>query len=103
MQWETLNFKQYAYPNTSTHDDWYIANMYLSNKHLSVREIANKTNKSIGEIYRSLERTGNQPNRFHTNHHNVHILADSGLSKKHIAELTGYSDRNIRYIINKKK
>ena len=82
--------------------DWQVASIYLGNPNTPLHDIAQTTGKSIGEIYRALERTGNRPNRQITNHHNVFMLADSGLSNEQLALLTGYTPRNVRRILGKR-
>jgi hypothetical protein len=73
--------------------------LYFHNPNLSVRQIAAATGKSVAEVYRKVHSVG-QPNRKHTtNHHNVLAFSDSGLSIQKIAELTGYTPRNVRYIL----
>jgi len=86
--------------NISDHE---IASLYLHDSNLSVRELCRKTGKSIAEIYRIVKRSGHSPNRLSTNHGNVHMFADSGLPLPHIADLTGYTTRNVRYILDKRK
>lgn len=81
-------------------NDQEIANMYFHNHGLKVREIANKTGKSIGEVYRILHRFGT-PNRQISNHENVASFAQAGFPINKIAEFTGYTPRNIRYILKK--
>ena len=81
-------------------DDEVIA-IYLHNSNRKITEISSITGKSIGEIYRILHNNGVVPNRLKTNHNNVIEFAQSGLSVSQIAELTGYSIRNVRYILSK--
>jgi hypothetical protein len=77
-----------------------IANMYFHNPQVKVREIANKTGRSVAEVYRILHQFGS-PNRQINNHENVMMFANSGFSVNKIAEFTGYTPRNIRYILKK--
>lgn len=83
------------------HSDNEIIGMYLGNK--SISEISSVTQKSIGEIYRILHANQIRPNRLKTNHNNVRDFASSGMTISQIAELTGYTPRNIRYILTKLK
>lgn len=79
-----------------------IANLYFGNPNTKVREIAEKTGKSVAEVYRILHKYG-KPNRVVTNHHNVLALAENPSFKvSTIAQMTGYTPRNVRYILSKK-
>ena len=101
---ENLEFKEWLeQPGEQPPEltDIEIANLYFHHNNMKVREIASKTQKSIGEVYRILRRYGN-PNRQISNHENVHSFAQSGLSVSKIAEFTGYTPRNIRYILKSK-
>lgn len=68
----------------------------------TVRDICKKCDKSIGDVYRILKKRNFHPNRRNTKHDNVCSLSDSGFSIQAIADLTGYSPRNVRYILSKK-
>ena len=98
MNPEKLNFRDFL--NRPKPTDWDVLSMYYNGK-MGVREVAKATDRSIGEIYRIIDRSGGRPNRLAPNHDNVRIFADSGLSVPHIAELTGYTSRNVRYILNR--
>ncbi len=82
-----------------TYSDLEVANMYLNNPVIQVREIAAKTERSVAEVYRILRRHGAMPNRMHINHDHVMSLADAGFPVQKIAEFTGYTPRNVRYIL----
>lgn len=77
-----------------------VVNLYL-NSQVSLQEISKRTSKSIGEIYRILQRNFVEPNRLRTNHKSVLEFFDAGLSIDQIAQLTGYTTRNVRYILSK--
>lgn len=100
-----MNFKDFFYtevpPENYGYDEIEIVNLYASNS-LQVREIAHRTGTSIGEIYRILQRHHVNPNRRKLNHHNVLALNDSGLPKRTIADMTGYTTRHVRNILNKR-
>ena len=82
-----------------TYTDLEVANLYYSNyPGMKVKEIAVMTGRSVGEMYRILHRHG-QPNRRKQNYSNVLSLHDAGLGINRIAELTGYTPRNVRYIL----
>lgn len=74
---------------------------YLGSPDKRIAEISAITGKSVGELYRILHNNGVKPNRLKTNHHNVFDFASAGMSVQQIAELTGYTPRNIRYILSK--
>ncbi|MHA2043381.1 MAG: hypothetical protein ACW99G_01230 [Candidatus Thorarchaeota archaeon] len=100
-----MNFREFyerGEPESYRFVDYEIVNMYASNS-MAVREIATRTNRSIGEVYRILRRNQIEPNRRKTNHHNVISLADSGLPNQVIADFTGYTSRHVRNILNKRK
>lgn len=75
--------------------------LYLNSPNKRIIEISTITGKSIGELYRILHSNGVKPNRLRTNHHNVIDFASSGMSVQQVAELTGYTPRNVRYILSK--
>lgn len=77
-----------------------VVNMYYNNHGLKVKEIALKSNRSVAEVYRILHKHGT-PNRQITNHDYVKSFAQAGLPVSKIAEFTGYTPRNIRYILKK--
>lgn len=101
-----LNFKEFIanidQETRYAYSDVEVANMYFHNSDLKVQEISEKTARSIPEIYRIIHQFGT-PNRLITNHDNVRSFADAGMPIPHIAELTGYSTRNVRYILNRSK
>lgn len=99
---ENLNFKEWMeYPNDSKENtETEVLNLYF-HSNLKIQEISSKTNVSIGEIYRILHKSG-KPNRKNTNHDNVLLFHTSKVPIKKIAEFTGYSPRNVRYILARK-
>ena len=82
--------------------DSQVVGLYLQEPKMTILEIANKTGKSVGEIYRILQVNEINPNRLKTNHQRVESLAKVGWGIKEIAEFTGYSTRNVRYILKGK-
>lgn len=84
-------------------DGWEVINLYFSHPEMTINEISEKTGKSVGDIYRIVNREGRIPNRQVTNHHNVLMFANSGLSIHQVAKLTGYTERNVRKILRNKK
>lgn len=82
-----------------TDDD--IVMLYQSGS-TTIRDLCNKCGKSIGDVYRILRKRNLHPNRRHLKHDNVSSLAKSGFSIQAIADLTGYTPRNVRYILSKK-
>lgn len=91
---ENLNFRAFLSPPT----DWEVYNTYHAGRS-TVREISRTSGRSVGEVYRVLARCGGRPDRMAGNRHAVEGLAKSGLSVRHIAEITGYTPRNVRYIL----
>lgn len=81
--------------------DTEIIHTYLNRKDMSVKDIAGLFSKSEGEIYRVLHYNSINPNRLKIHHEKVHGLSNLGWAIKDISELTGYSTRNIRYILKK--
>ena len=102
---KSLNFKEWLGQSQETKkpvfSDHEIAAMYFHSPGTKVREIAIQTQKSIGEIYRILHNFGT-PNRQISNQENVMAFANSGMPVNKIAEFTGYTPRNIRYILKKR-
>jgi|GEM_PF-2787107 len=81
------------------YSDMEVANLYYGNyPGAKVKEIAMITGRSVGELYRILHKHGS-PNRLKQNYHSVLTFADSGMDVNRIAELTGYTPRNVRYIL----
>jgi DNA-binding NarL/FixJ family response regulator len=77
-----------------------VINVYLNSPTLRISEIAQKFSKSEGEIYRILHAHDISPNRLKINHQKVQHLSHLGWGVKEIAEFTGYTPRNVRYIIS---
>lgn len=98
MPIEKLHFKEYVSGN---HSNWDVINLYLHNLDIPVREISKRTGRSIGEIYRIVRQIGYSPNRQILNHNNVRTFSQSGLPVSKIAELTGYTPRNVRYVLKR--
>lgn len=78
-----------------------IIHSYLSNPKLAVSEIARHYHKTESEIYRILHANDISPNRLKANHQKVTNLANLGWGVNDIAEFTGYTPRNVRYILSK--
>ena len=84
------------------YDDLEVANLYFRHYDMSVRKLGKITGKSIGEVYRIVKNYG-YPNRTRPGARtNVINLADSGLSHKHISNITGYTPRHIRNILKER-
>lgn len=92
----------YDFFKNNNEQDKLVVMMYLKNPKLKIKEIAENSNKSIGEIYRILKSNEIEPNRLKTNHKKVENLAKLGWGLKEIAEFTGYTVRNIRNILKEK-
>jgi hypothetical protein len=80
-----------------------VVDMYMNSNGKKIKEISQLTGKSIGEIYRILQSYDITPNRLKNNHRYVLEFAESGLPIGKIAELTGYTERNVRYILSKNR
>lgn len=96
-----LNFKQFfestTNPNISDYDIFVQYNHFKT----PVKDISNKTGKSIGEIYRIIKKMGGNPNRRKKNQHLVKSLLQSDFSSKKIGNLTGYTRRQVDNIRKK--
>lgn len=78
-----------------------IIDLYLSNPNIHISEIANQFGVSKAEIYRVLHANDISPNRLKVNHQKVQNLAQLGWGIQEIANFTGYTPRNVRYILTK--
>ncbi len=103
---EPLTFKQYILNEeqiATEHSDFDVASMYFGQcPGEKVRDIARATGRSVAEVYRIIHKHGG-PNRLKNGHDHVLSLAQSGLATTRIAELTGYTPRNIWYILKKNR
>lgn len=91
-------FKEFLTTNESDNE---IIHLYLNNPKLSVAKIAQLHEKSEAEVYRILHANNINPNRLRAYHQKVHQLAHLGWGIQEIAQMTGYTSRNIRYILSK--
>jgi len=91
-------FKQFI---TDQGGDGDIINVYLNSPKIRISEIAQQFGKSEAEIYRILHSNDVSPNRQKVNHQKVQNLAHLGWGVREIAEFTGYTPRNVRYILAK--
>mgnify|MGYP000110746666 CR=1 FL=1 len=92
-------FKEFVSTNNLDEE---IINLYLNNPKLRVSEISRIIGKPESELYRILHANDISPNRLKINHQKVKSLTHLGWNVKSIAELTGYTPRNVRYILSKK-
>ncbi len=83
------------------YSDQAIISLYTNSPDRKIKEIAQMTGKSVGEIYRILHSYDVSPNRLKTNHQNVINFANFGYNIPQIAQFTGYTERNVRYILSK--
>lgn len=83
------------------YSDQEVVSLYNHNPDKRIKEIAQITGRSVGEIYRILHNYNVTPNRLKTNHHNVINFLNFGYDIPQIAQLTGYTERNVRYILSK--
>jgi hypothetical protein len=94
-------FKQFLFRSEGGFQDSEIINFYNSGR--KITEIARLAGRSVGEIYRVLQNFEIKPNRLNLAKQHVIDYAGSGYSVPQIAELTGYTPRNVRYILAKLK
>jgi len=83
-------------------EDGQIINTYINSPSVKISEIANQFGKSQAEIYRILHAHDIPLNRLKIHHNKVHGLSHLGWGVNDIAEFTGYTPRNIIYILQKK-
>lgn len=81
--------------------DAQIIHLYLNRNDISVGEIARIFERSEADIYRILHANDITPNRLKVNHQKVKNLSQLGWDIQEIARLTGYTPRNVRYILAK--
>ena len=91
-------FKEFLTVNGT---DGEIIQTYLNQPKLPVSELARRHQKTESEIYRILHANDISPNRLKVGHQKVHNLANLGWGIHAIAEFTGYTPRNVRYILAK--
>lgn len=92
-------FRQFI---TTDGEDAKIIQMYLHNPDMKIAEIAQLTGKSQAEIYRALHHNQISPNRLKVNSEKVVNLHNLGWGIDEIAQVTGYTTRNVRYILAKR-
>ena len=95
-----LHFKEFVESvlDDYQYSDMEVANLYFGQPEMKVAELAEKTGRTIAELYQIIHSWG-KPNRLKNRHHHVHVLSDSGLPNRQVAELTGYSERQVRNIL----
>lgn len=91
-------FRQFI---TDAGGDEAIIDLYLNSPKMRISEIANQFGRSETEIYRILHANDVAPNRLRVNHQKVQNLSQLGWGIPEIAEFTGYTPRNVRYILAK--
>ncbi len=99
-------FRQYLteatdfYATTWNPDDLRIIHLYQNQS--SISDIKQEMGISDGEIYRALRRHGVNPNRRTSPYHDdVLYYGQCGMPFGEIANMTGYSTRQIRNILDK--
>jgi hypothetical protein len=75
-----------------------VVNMYFGSPKVPVEEILEKTGLSKKALYEIVNRFG-KPNRLKTNHNLVLSLADQNMPIEQIAQITNYSNQNVKYIL----
>lgn len=96
-------FIEFLTHKDNDYSDQELVSLYMHAPEKTIKELASITGKSIGDIYRILHSYDVIPNRLKTNHKNVVEFYNNGMSIPQIAELTGYTTRNVRYILSKLK
>lgn len=91
-------FKRYVDSNGV---DTQIIHLYLNQNNVSVSEIARLFERSEADVYRILHAHDISPNRLKVNHQKVKNLSQLGWNAQQIAQFTGYTPRNVRYILAK--
>jgi AraC-like DNA-binding protein len=81
--------------------DGEVIDLYLGNPKVKISEIAQQFGRSEAEIYRILHAHDISPNRLGINHQKVQNLSRLGWGIQEIAKFTGYTPRNVRYILAK--
>lgn len=94
-----FNFKRYLY---DINEDS-IINFYLGKPNVKISDIAKHFSISEGELYRRLHSNKIFPNRLKKNHENVLKMSKLGWNINEISKYTGYTTRNIRYILQQEK
>ena len=93
-------FRQFIdYANTNKD----LVDTYLNSPNMDISEIAKNFGKSVAEVYRILRSHNIQPNRLKKHHERVHSFHHLGYTPKEIAEFTGYTPRNVRYVLAKNR
>lgn len=95
-----MHFREWLKTLKPSQTEAEVVSNYLHNTHTPVNELIRQSGKSTGDFYRLLRANG-IGNRHRSNHENVHSFAKTGLTTNQIADYTGYSPRNIRYILKK--
>lgn len=96
------NFREW-FDDAQNYSDQEIVTFYNYNPDKKIKEISQITGRSVGEIYRILHNFNVTPNRLKINHHNVVNFSKFGYDIPQIAQLTGYTERNVRYILSKER
>jgi hypothetical protein len=94
-----MNFLEF-FNQHDRYEDHEVAQFYVTNPSMKIADMAKRVGRSIPELYRILQRHGHQPNRLNTKKQMVLDFSRSGYSLKQIADLTGYTIRNVRYILD---
>ncbi len=81
------------------YEDHEVVQYYVTNPTMKVTDMAEKVGRSIPELYRILQRHGQKPTRLNANRQMVLDFSKSGYPINQIADMTGYTVRNVRYIL----
>lgn len=100
MNTRDFTFREFIV-NTDSYSPADIFALYNGDPEMTMRKISLLTGKSLGGVYRALEKYG-CPNRQGRNYHLIDAYAEQGLSPRKIAELVGYTERGIRNILKRR-
>lgn len=78
-----------------------VVNLYLHNPAVRVTELAQTAGISIPDFYRILKKFNVEPCRIGHSQGLVRSYHEDGYKPSEIASMTGYTPRNIRYILTK--
>ena len=78
-----------------------VAKLYQQNPNIRVTDLSRLTGRNVNELYRIFKKYSVPASRINTNKHLVISYAEQGYAINSIAELTGYTPRNVYFILKK--
>lgn len=100
----TVSFREFIEMPDAGHrpfTDLELVSLYQQSPAVPVSELSVACGRSVPDFYRTLKRYHVEPSRLRTNQHLVLSYATQGYPVSEIARLTGYTPRNVRYILQK--